>query len=121
MGEWEEIGGEIDSDTMSWKDGERYFQGLIVAYKERLISTAQFYGRRFIIALLETLRHEDPIETGKIVPRGPLVILVILGNFKNPLHWEHCTAYLSQLGTLSRSVTSVKLIIASQYHSSYSF
>ena len=38
MGEWEEIGGDIDSDTMSWKDGERYFQGLIVAYKERLIS-----------------------------------------------------------------------------------
>ena len=38
LGEWEEIGGEIDSDTMIWKDGERYFQGLIVAYKERLLS-----------------------------------------------------------------------------------
>ena len=36
LGEWEEIGGDIDSDTMSWKDGERYFQGLIVAYKEWL-------------------------------------------------------------------------------------
>ena len=44
LGEWEEIGGDIDSDTMSWKDGERYFQGLIVAYKKWLISTAQFFG-----------------------------------------------------------------------------
>jgi len=47
LGEWEEIGGDIDSDTMSWKDGERYFQGLIVAYKEWLISTIFCgYGNR---------------------------------------------------------------------------
>lgn len=54
LGEWEEIGGEIDSDTMSWKDGERYFQGLIVAYKGKRYKAKG----KFINAARPGYRHD---------------------------------------------------------------